>query len=179
MSSWGYTAITLAAFFSLLAPCLVAVAEAHEAIALHGDELPAFVGESPMTASRSLSAQDTKLHTSALHQTAQSNATDAASLSGSYTLRGIKPGLSATCYGQPCSASACYPAALVTVKRFVNYVNVTAIVQFSWRYQVQSSHSLKLTHKTREATLSMLFLADFLQVFSCAVQLHSLSCIFS
>ncbi len=80
---------------------------------------------------------DAKLHTNSLHQTAQLGTVDGVSIgSASYSMHGIKQGSPATCYGQPCNASACYPAALVSVKTHVNYVNVTAVVEFSRRYTV-------------------------------------------
>ena len=142
MSNWGSTALTLAALCGLLVS-----AEVHEGVAHYRADLPALVKESPsLTAPRSLSAQaDPKLQTSALHQPAQPMVLDGSSLSSaSYSLHGIKPGQPATCYGQPCSASACYPAALVTVRKFVNYVNVTAYVQFSRRYKVRNSDLLRI-----------------------------------
>ena len=58
------------------------------------------------------------------------------------TLSGAKPGAPATCYGQPCSPSACYPSALVTARHYVNYVNVTAAVQLSRAYNVSSPKPL-------------------------------------
>ena len=140
MSRWGYTALTMAALCSLPAFCLSAPAETGD-VDLHTAGLG-----SPLTVSRSLSAQaGAKLHTNSLHQTEQLGTGEAASLSSaSYIMLGIKPGLPATCYGQPCSTSACYPAALVTVKKYVNYVNVTATVQFNRRYTVQHSALLSL-----------------------------------
>ena len=141
MSRWGYAALTMAALCSLPAFCLSAPAETRGDFDQHTIGLE---DVSPLTVSRSLSAQaDAKLRVNSLHHTEQLGTGNAASLSSaSYTMLGIKPGLPATCYGQPCSASACYPAAVVTVKQYVNYVNVTATVQFSRRYTVQHSASL-------------------------------------
>lgn len=134
---WGYAALTMAALCSLPAFCVSASADASGPTEVH---TAAPIQASPLLISGSLSAQEeAKLHahTNSLQQTEQAGVADAASLSSAYyTMRGIKPGLPATCYGQPCSASACYPAALVTVKKYVNYVNVTAVVQFSRRYTV-------------------------------------------
>ncbi|KAA6424676.1 hypothetical protein WJX79_007532 [Trebouxia sp. C0005] len=57
-------------------------------------------------------------------------------------MHGIKKGAPATCYGLPCNASACYPSALVSVKTHVNYVNVTAVVEFSRRYNISTCSDL-------------------------------------
>ena len=162
MSSWGYTALTLAALCSLPAFCPLASAEVNEAAELHRAKLPALVDDLPLTPGRSRSAQaDVKLHINSLHQTAQLGVSEGASLSSaSYSVHGIKPGLPATCYGQPCSASACYPTALVTVKQHVNYVNVTAVVQFSRRYTVQYLASVSLLAEL-ENVYFLSFLADF------------------
>lgn len=170
MCNWGHTALTLATLCGLPAFSLLVSAESDEAVALHRAELPAFGQESPsLTAGRSLSTlADSKLHISALHQPLQPNASgNGASLSSSsYSLHGIKPGQPATCYGQPCSVSACYPAALVTVRQFVNYVNVTAHVQFSRLYKVGNSDFLRVTAIKQ---MRFLFLADFPEAFSCSV----------
>ena len=72
---------------------------------------------------------------SSLHASTLANGTGATSLTGNLT--GIKPGLPATCYGQPCSASSvCYPAATVSVAQYVNYINATATVEFERQYNV-------------------------------------------
>lgn len=153
MSRWGYSALTMAALCSLPAFCLSSPAGTGGGTDLY---TAGFEDESPLAVGRSLSAQtDAKLQTNSLHQNEQLGTVDTASLSSaSYNMLGIKPGLPATCYGQPCSASACYPAALVTVKKYVNYVNVTAQVQFSRRYKVQ--HSALLTLSGSLANIDML-----------------------
>ena len=134
----------MAALCSLPAFCLSAPAEISGGAELY---TAGFEEVSPLAVSRSFSAQaDAKMQTNSLHQDEHLGAVDTASLpSASYNMLGIKPGLPATCYGQPCSASACYPAALVTVRNHVNYVNVTATVQFSRRYTVQHSALLSLS----------------------------------
>jgi len=84
---------------------------------------------------------DATLHTNSLHQSAELgevSETSLGSVSYKYSMHGIKKGAPATCYGLPCTASACYPSALVSVKTHVNYVNVTAVVEFSRRYNVSS-----------------------------------------
>lgn len=95
---------------------------------------------STLPAVRMLSSEaDAKLHTTSLHQTAELGVTNGTSIgSVSYNAHGVKKGLPATCYGQPCNASACYPAAVVSVKTHVNYVQVTAVVEFSRAYVVSS-----------------------------------------
>ena len=82
---------------------------------------------------------DANLHTTSLHQSAklgEVSDTSLGSISYKYSMHGIQKGAPATCYGSPCTASACYPSALVSVKTHVNYVNVTAVVEFSRRYNV-------------------------------------------
>lgn len=81
-------------------------------------------------------------HISSLHTTTLSNSTAATSATASLT--GVKPGLPATCYGQPCSASACYPAATVSVRQYVNYINVTAIVELDRQYNVRTQDKRSL-----------------------------------
>lgn len=81
---------------------------------------------------------------SSLHASTLANGTGATSLTGNLT--GIKPGLPATCYGQPCSASVCYPAATVSVAQYVNYVNVTATVEFERQYNVSSKFIWFMLH---------------------------------
>ncbi len=147
MHRWSYAALTMAALCSLPAFCVSPSADPSGLVDVH---TAASKQDSPLLVSGSLSAQSesAKLHahTNSLQQAEQADVADAASLSSAYyTMRGIKPGLPATCYGQPCSASACYPAALVTVKKHVNYVNVTAIVQLSRRYMVR--HSILLAYQ--------------------------------
>ena len=136
MTSWGYRALKAAALCSLV--FLFITAEAVKGDRHRNVDLAASSVADGSSGSRKLSSQtDSKLHISSLHDSAQPDMINETSISSaSYTLRGIKPGLPATCYGQPCSASACYPAALVTVSTHVNYVNVTATVEFSRRYKV-------------------------------------------
>lgn len=154
MHHWGYAALTMAALCSLPAFCVPASADASGLTDVH---TAAPRQNAPLLVSGSLSAQSAKLHahTNSLQQTEQAGTADDASLSSAYySMLGIKPGLPATCYGQPCSASACYPAALVTVKKHVNYVNVTAVVQFSRRYTVKHSTLLGVSRSSaRSATL--------------------------
>ena len=76
------------------------------------------------------------LHISSLHTTTLSNSTAATSATASLT--GVKPGLPATCYGQPCSTSACYPAATASVRQYVNYINVTATMELVRQYNVRT-----------------------------------------
>lgn len=78
------------------------------------------------------------LHTSPL----VNGTSETSSLAGNLT--GIKPGLPATCYGQPCSTSACFPAATVAVRQHVNYVNVTAFVELERSYNVSGASLLTL-----------------------------------
>lgn len=143
MSRWGYSALAVAALCSLPAFCLSATAETGGGADLY---TAGFENESLLAVSRSLSETNAKPQTNSLQQTESLGTVDTGSLSSAfYKTLGIKPGLPATCYGQPCSASSCYPAALVTVKKYVNYINVTATVQFSRRYTVQLSALLSLS----------------------------------
>lgn len=136
MSRWGYT-LAVAALCSLPAFCLSAPAETVGGADLY---TAGFEDEMPLAVGRSLSETNAKLQTNSPQQTESVGTVDTGSLSSAaYTMLGIKRGLPATCYGQPCSASSCYPAAFVTVAEYVNYINVTATVQFSRRYTVQLS----------------------------------------
>ncbi|KAL0041039.1 hypothetical protein WJX77_002957 [Trebouxia sp. C0004] len=88
---------------------------------------------------------EANLHTNSLHQSAELgevSKTSVGSVSYKYSMHGIKKGAPATCYGLPCTASACYPSALVSVKTHVNYVNVTAVVEFSRRYNISTCNDL-------------------------------------
>ena len=136
MASWGYRALAAAAVCSLY--FLLITAEASEDNGLRDFHLVPCAVTDGLSGSRKLSSQtDAKLNINSLHDSAQLGMINETSMSSaSYSLRGIKPGLPATCYGQPCSASACYPAASVMVSTHVNYVNVTATVEFSRQYKV-------------------------------------------
>ena len=85
-------------------------------------------------------ASQSALRISSLHDTVSGNSTAARSATGNLT--GIKPGLPATCYGQPCSASACYPAATMSVQQYVNYINVTATLELDRQYNVRNRHKV-------------------------------------
>ena len=135
--------------FALTACCLIAAAvlsSAQSDIAqddgLQDVQLSLSNDDSAQLSIRRLTGQtDATLHTNSLHQSAELgevNETSLGSVSYKYRMHGIKKGAPATCYGLPCNASACYPSALVSVKTHVNYVKVTAVVEFSRHYNVSS-----------------------------------------
>lgn len=135
--------------FVLTACCLIAAAMPSSAQSdIAQDNSPQDVqlslsnDDSAQFSIRRLTGQtDATLHTNSLHQSAdlgEVSKTSLGSVSYKYSMHGIKKGAPATCYGLPCTASACYPSALVSVKTHVNYVNVTAVVEFSRRYNVSS-----------------------------------------
>ena len=142
MTGWRGKASTSLAICCLLAALVPNVAEsdAVRPSVPHHVQLPTSGETSAQSAVRMLTGEaDAKLHTSALHQTSELgefNNVSLGSKSYKYGMHGIKKGAPATCYGLPCNASACYPAASVSVKTYVNYVNVTALVEFSRRYNV-------------------------------------------
>ena len=124
-------------FIAVLYPVSGAAASLPTALQPLQPNLPASLPPASLANNRQLSAiAQPAFHVSYLHDALLLNGSTAASVTGS--LRGAKAGAPATCYGQPCSPSACYPSAVVTARHHVNYVNVTAAVQLSRAYNVSS-----------------------------------------
>ena len=134
MAGWQVKANSVLALLSLLVAAMpvkagmVASQDSHGARA----SAPEFIAHAPAVRMLSTSPLDAKLDTSSLHDSATPRLGNGTTL---YHLNGVKKGLPATCYGQPCNLSACYPTAVVSVKKHVNHVLVTAAVQFTRRYQ--------------------------------------------
>ena len=140
MTGWRPQPCTLAAICSLLVLALPATAGQSSQTSHVG--LPALHEPEAGIANQQLSGQpDAQLHIASLHQTAQLGEVNGTKVNSSvsYNLSGVKSGLPAVCYGQLCNASACYPSATISVKRHVNYVKVTALVEFSRRHIVSLS----------------------------------------
>ena len=150
--------------FALTACCLVAAAmlssaqvDVTQEHSLLDVQLPLSDDASAHYSIRRLTGQtDANLHTASLHQSAELgevSETSLGSASYKYSMYGIKKGAPATCYGLPCTASACYPSALVSVKTHVNYVSVTAVVDFSRHYNVRSFTLILPCHRMTSTQL--------------------------
>lgn len=100
-------------------------------------QTPSLTQREAASAGQHLSARsEAAFSISSLHATPLVNGTAIfSSVTGNLT--GIKLGLPATCYGQPCSPAACFPAATTSVRQHVNYVNVTATVKLERNYNVR------------------------------------------